>query len=491
MSTGNESLLAIIGGTIIDGVGGAPIKEGVIVVDGQRITSVGDHATPLPAHAKHISAAGKFIVPGLIGESTVLVGDTGVGTLVRFEGRYDELALEAAQVALKSGLTTVIDSWGPRDDLIKVRTAINEGRAVGPRIYLSGGWIGCDGPLSADSSNNYREALWGDIADRINARWECNVGGALTGMSPAQVREEVRKYIETGVDFLNVPINPPRYGVATQFFHFSPRVLRAIVEEAHRTGLLVRGVCPGAIEAVWVAIEAGVDLPAKAMSTPFPAELVELLARRQIPLLINPSTQAEMEWYRQRMKDLDFSKVGPLGSHNDAWTAIHREIAQEKPRNEQAVLRAGVPVMFYMGGFMASEDSRKFFARIAHNPPGDFGVLGKQHFNVLMGAQDIRMKPMEALQAATRNIAKAYKVDKDLGTLEQGKFADLLVLDRDPLENAENYRAISVVMKGGQVIDRDALPTQRLLTRAPSRDGPGCSSGILKPAGAPPLVVDK
>jgi imidazolonepropionase-like amidohydrolase len=74
------------------------------------------------------------------------------------------------------------------------------------------------------------------------------------------------------------------------------------------------------------------------------------------------------------------------------------------------------------------------------------------------------MNPMATLMAATRNVARAFKVDKDLGTLEPGKFADLLILDKNPLEDAANYRSISLVMKEGHIVDRNALPTQRLLT---------------------------
>jgi imidazolonepropionase-like amidohydrolase len=460
----DTGLTALSGATIIDGNGGPPIKDGVILISGQRIGAVGGRSTPIPGHAKEIPVTGKFIIPGLLGDATCLVGDLGVGALVRYEGRYDEIALEGAQIALQSGLTTVFDNYGPRDDLIKVRTAINEGKAVGSRIYLNGGWIGVDGPFSTDLSNNYREALYGDIAERINARWQCNVGGRLPWMSPAEVTEEIRKYIETGVDYLHVPINPPRYGTQ-QFFQFSPRVLQAIVDEAHRAGLVVRGVSPYSVEGVWVAINAGVDFPVLGyMSTPLPTELVELLPKRQLPWRIHPARREELEWYRQRLTNVESTAVGPGGSHNDEWAQRNRYLVQEKPLNEQAVLRAGVPVTLYMGGFTPSEDFQKFIAQNAHRPPGNFAMLGKNHFNQLLAAQDIGMKPMDALQAATRNIARAYKVDKELGTLEQGKFADLLVLDRDPLENAANYDSISVVIKEGKVIDRDALPVQRLLT---------------------------
>jgi len=95
-------------------------------------------------------------------------------------------------------------------------------------------------------------------------------------------------------------------------------------------------------------------------------------------------------------------------------------------------------------------------------------VLGSSHFWWLQAAQEKGMAPMAALMAATRNVARAFRLDKDLGTLERGRLADLVVLDRNPLEGAENYRSISIVMKEGRIIDRDALPTQKLLT-APAR----------------------
>ena len=74
------------------------------------------------------------------------------------------------------------------------------------------------------------------------------------------------------------------------------------------------------------------------------------------------------------------------------------------------------------------------------------------------------MTPMAMLQAATRNIAAAYKKLDELGTLERGKVADLVILNADPLADFANYEQIHLVMKNGKVIDRDALPINKVLT---------------------------
>lgn len=87
---------------------------------------------------------------------------------------------------------------------------------------------------------------------------------------------------------------------------------------------------------------------------------------------------------------------------------------------------------------------------------------------------------MEMLRAATRNIALAYRKDKDLGTLEGGKIADMLILDRNPLEAAENYRSIHMILKDGALVDRGALPVNPILTKP--MDPPTEEEGSYIPA---------
>src|SRR5438045_2858076 len=119
--------VAVIGGTVIDGSGRKPIRDAVILIDGQRIKVVGDRATPIPPQVKQITASGKFVIPGLMVPFQFLVNGLFPTIPRLFEERYDEVAIEAAQLALRGGVTTVFDSWGPRDGLTKARNAINQG----------------------------------------------------------------------------------------------------------------------------------------------------------------------------------------------------------------------------------------------------------------------------------------------------------------------------------------------------------------------------
>src|SRR5262249_25700748 len=127
-----EPVTAIVGATLIDGTGGTPVKDAVIVIDGRKITAVGPRGrVTIPAGAREINAAGKYVVPGLMDANVHLVLGSAIEFIVRYEGRYEDLIEEAAQVSLKNGLTTVFDSWGPLQPLINVRDRINKGTTVG------------------------------------------------------------------------------------------------------------------------------------------------------------------------------------------------------------------------------------------------------------------------------------------------------------------------------------------------------------------------
>jgi cytosine/adenosine deaminase-related metal-dependent hydrolase len=133
------------------------------------------------------------------------------------------------------------------------------------------------------------------------------------------------------------------------------------------------------------------------------------------------------------------------------------------------LIAAGATLLLSTDGGLVSSNtsSSSFWRSFAPPPEHDCSFnLGEGHFLWLQAVEEKGMRPQEALMAATRNVARAYKVDKDLGTIEAGKFADLVVLDKDPLLSAHHYRNIHLVMKEGAIVNREGLPARRLLTSA-------------------------
>jgi imidazolonepropionase-like amidohydrolase len=463
---GHAGVLAITGVTIIDGNGGAPIDSGVILIHGKRIAAVGDHSIAIPPHAEQIDARGKFAIPGLMDPHVDLVPGFWPPDLIRCEGRYDEVAIEAAQLALKGGITTVFEAAGPRDPVLKARNAINEGRTTAARIYLCGNYVGIGGPLSPDfydHGDKYvgeesPERKWAHVTSatdaafkaRVNALWEVNVGEALTRMPLEEVREEVLNYIHSGIDYVTYLVNAHRLG-AYQYIALSPRVQGMIVEEAHRAGLPVMAFFASTDEGVQVALDAGADIIMPAPlggERPMSAETLARIAQSGVFVHIVPKPAEAVEWYRRQTPTAGFPGLAK------AFVDMNVDAC--------GLIRAGVRII--SAGFAVGQSAESHAVLSSGHPPGTFPQMGEGHVMYMPALQDCGMSPMDTLMAATRNVARAFKVDKDLGTLERGKLADLVMLDRDPLRSTENYRSISIVMKEGEIIDRETLPTQRLIT---------------------------
>jgi|SRR5579871_6376098 len=439
MTRNVADILAVVGATIIDGNGGKPIEEGVVLIKGGRLLAVGDKSTIVPPVAQVISAAGKYVIPGLMDANVHLLVDVRLENLARHLGHYEDLIAEAAQVALKSGLTTVFDSWGPRRFLISVRDRINAGTLQGSRIFCAGNIVGFDGPLSEDFQAKDAQVASASFTERINAIWVENVGRHLMWLTPERVAEEVRAYIAKGVDFIKYASNDHSPGA---FLAFSPRTQCAIVEEAHRAGLTAQAHTTS-VEGLRIAIEAGCDLIQHANitgPTAIPDTTLEMMVRRKTSAVVFPLSQERLELF------------------NSKADAMARCVWSATDTNARNLIRCGASVlMAFDSGIHAPEPTS--------DPFHDWAMLGQSHFEWFKAMEEKGCAPMAILKAATRNIAVAYGKDRDLGTLEPGKIADLVILDKDPLRGAENYRSIYQVIKDGVVIDRNTLPVNPILTK--------------------------
>ena len=438
--------LAITGGTIIDGTGNAPVKDGVLVINEDRIAAVGSlRAVTIPESAYRIDARGKYVIPGLMDANVHLFFPFSLEMLVRYEGRYHEIILEAAQIALKAGLTTVFDTWGNREALVKARDMINAGQAPGSRIFLAGTIIGLEGPLTAEFIGEPPPGSASPaFVKHVNEEWQQGVGRELTWLDPEAIRPIVREYAVGDVDFVKYPSSGHR-NLEDSLIYFSPRVQRIIVEEGHRAGKTVQAHVTS-VESMELALEAGADIITHGNITgpraPLPEEIIQKLADRHIPVSVLTVTQrrldALIDMGRKMGEDFKIAKI-----------------------NERNMIEAGVTLMISTDATLYNP----ILAPAFDDPKVDPRIkIGEGHFNTLVALEELGMEPMELLKAATSNPAKAYQVDADLGTLEVGKIADIVILDGNPLEDARNYRRIHAVIKDGRIIDRNALPVAPIIS---------------------------
>ncbi len=444
-------ILAVTGATLIDGTGREPVSDGVVLISDGRIAAIGsEREVAIPRAAKKLDARGKYLIPGLMDANTHLTFTIDLETMIKYEDRYDQIALEGAQVSLKNGLTTVFDTAGHRAALVKARDLINSGKAPGSRIYLAGYIFGFSSPLGSDISNPaVLSFVSKTFAKRVKDTWEEGIGQELLWMTPEEVRPIVRDYTHKGVNFL-------KYGssghgawpeVATfNYLAFSPRVQKVIVEEGHRAGLTVQAHTTS-VESLDTAIEAGVDIithgDVSGTHTPIPQETLRKLVERHVSVSVIPATQAYLD------AELEQTAKSPpkLGYTWPQFQKLSRT-------NQTNMMKAGVALL------LSTDSSLPNPVQLAEmgRPPVDPQYIGEGHFNALVALEEQGMAPQEILKTATSNIARAYKVYEDVGTLEVGKIADLVILERNPLESARNYRSISAVIKDGKVVDRAGLP---------------------------------
>ena len=252
------AVTAIVGGTVIDGNGGPPIVDAVVLINGSRISAIGPRAVvPIPADARRIDATGRWIVPGFIDTNVHLSLYGGQNdryeTLARYQLRQEEIVLEAAQIDLSYGITTVRDSYGALVPLTRVRDQIARGDKVGTRIRAAGNILGWGGPYSFTFSRVMGQLTL--FQEQMNDFIAQGGGEELLAMTPDELRTAIDAYLDKGPDFL-------KYGGTSHFsdptlIGFSPEAQKVIVDEGHRRNRFVE-THSTSIEGLRMSIAAGI-----------------------------------------------------------------------------------------------------------------------------------------------------------------------------------------------------------------------------------------
>ncbi len=453
--------IVLRGATLIDGTGAPPLENSVIVIEGNKFSLVGSEKDiNIPEGANIIDAQGKYIIPGMMDANIHLFRDVSIEFIARYEDRLELLIAEAAQISLKYGLTTVFDTWGPLQPLMNVRDRINRNEIPGSRLFVAGNIVGLSGPFGRDFNTRASWVAPQRFVTRINAMFEENTGPQLSLLSPEQLRGEIKIYIDRGIDFLKYAVNghdckgcsglPEKLNLAWLLL-FTPAAQQVIVEESHRANITVQ-THTNTVVALRQAVEAGVDLMQHCALTgehPIPDSLIQLMLEKNIYCAVQPRTLKRIE---TESNNEDVFKRSPKS-----------QITRHE--NQVRLITSGVPLLLATDAGVANPIKTEVEADKEQFDVEHPEMIGEAHFIWFRAMIEKGMSPMQCIVSATRNNAAAYgKLDR-IGTVESGKLADLVVLERNPLTDIENIRSISMVIKDGQVVNRESLPLEPILTK--------------------------
>jgi len=406
--------IAVRAGRLFDPKSGTLLANQVIVIRGDRVTAVGS-SVGIPSNARVIDLSRATVLPGLIDthlhvmDGNPLTAPGGPGIVPGTPNipptlQYRELiALMNAQRDLTAGFTTIVDlmSHGGWYGTVDLRNAINNGLVQGPRMQVAGPGI--------VNTNK------GSVPFPLLPTTPISNLGAQIANGPWAVREAVREQAHYGVDWIKIYSTEEYYfnpdGSMVNTPSFTLEETQAIVDEAHRKGLKVACHAYGG-EGLHNCIAAGVDVPTHGLDLDDAA--LKLLLEKHLPLTAT--------FFDLSIEDAQEMKRWG----NSRWRMMEK--------SWKKAFAAGVTLPFGSGAGPFPHGSQ----------------VDQFAYFVKWG-----MTPLQALRSATTVAADLIGWQDRVGTVENGKFADLVAVSGDPLSDITEMSRIKFVMKGGQVVRND------------------------------------
>ena len=396
---------------LIDVENGKLISNAVVVIEDDTIVAAGEaRKVTFSKDSKIIELGDYTLLPGLMDMHVHLTSDAtkhGYKRLADSLPRVTLTGVKHAEATLMAGFTTVRNVGAPGFADVALRDAINDGDITGPRMFVAGPSLGVTG---GHCDNNLLPYEYHTVSE-----------GVADG--PWAVREKVRRNIKYGATVIKfcgtggVLSKGTKVGVQQYTFE----EMQALVDEAHMRGLTVATHAHGT-DGIKTAIKAGVDS----------VEHVSLLDDEAIKLALKHGTYFSMDIYVTEYILSEGAKAGIL----EESLAKERIVGQRQRDNFAKAVKAGVKMVFGSdAGVYPHGDNGKQFARMVK-----FG-----------------MTPMQAIQASTINAATLLKQQEVLGSVSEGKKADIVGVKGNPLDDISLLENVGLVVKDGQIVKSLAM----------------------------------
>lgn len=401
-----EGRYAITGALLVDGTGRAPVPDSVVLIENGRITAAGTRAAVrVPKGTPLFDARGKTILPGL------------------WDMHAHVEQAEWIPASLAAGVTTMRDAGNEPEFIVPLREAIKAGRVTGPRLLLAGI---VDSPPGA-------------LGNRV-------------AQTPEEARSLVRGYQQMGYEQIKI------------YQSLKPELVPVVTAEAHRLGMTVTGHVPTGMNAI-EAVEAGLD---QINHVGFLLRVMRGRNWKPQPGVAPPPINLEsaeareaIKFFRERGTVIDPTMArGELNTHSLQTPFVEFEPGMTKtPASLASILNnTGLEPDVARRAAASMELGAKL--TLALHRAGvpivagtDLVVPGHTTYRELELYVRAGMTPMEAIQSATIVPARVMKLDRELGTVEAGKVADLIILERNPLENISNLRSVQFVITRGRMYE--------------------------------------
>ncbi len=412
-----EGTLILAGGMLLDGYEAPPLHDAAVVVRGDRIAWVGPRSElTIPQGARVIDTGGRTMLPGMVDlhVHVDLIGHGDYDAWYRFIGgtrRLEEVAEIAMGQLLRAGVTTAVDLGAPLR-ILEVRRRVDAGEIPGPRLLVSGPWI-------------TRITLDGVPAEYQNV---------VT--SPSQAAAEARRLIDAGADVIKL-----WSGLTTED-------MEAVVAVGRERSVPIHAHLYEP-EAIRSAIDAGVDVfhhVGSGGNPPYDPALVSEIAHRGIPVVqtiahriwVYPATLA----FPERLRDPRLRQDFPPDiydevqrSFRDFRSLSYFRTTPRQIRNSRVAARQFIEAGARMG--------------VGTDAASPLNFHTEAMWREIEALVESGMSPLEAISAATKTGAEILGLAAEVGTVEPGKLADLVVVDGNPLEDIRALGYVDWVVKGG------------------------------------------